>query len=186
MTQAELIARARESDEAAFVCLFRSVEGLAAAMAWRYGNADEGDLEDTLQEMRLRLWQKLHLCDAEGDDWRFAAWAGTVFHNVAVDVRRRKARRNHPVPFADTIDPKPLPDAAAIANEERALLLGLIGAIPSERNRLAVRLCHLGDLSIRELAHAMDCNPITAKVRAFRGVAAMKRMAKALRPPDAR
>jgi RNA polymerase sigma factor (sigma-70 family) len=77
------------------------------------------------------------------------AWLLTIAHNKAIDHLRR-ARRSEPVADVEAVEQReaPQPDAA---------VWSAVGALPP-RQRAAVTLRYVGDLSHREIAAAIGCS----------------------------
>jgi len=175
----DLIARAQAGDEAAFCSLFESVRDFALAQARKHV---PDQVEDTLQEMRLRLWQKLPQYRIEAETESFRAWASVLLRHVAIDLRRRAtSKRRHPDFHATQRSPRgrepPWPDAVVLAEEDRERLSRLLDSIPSRRQRDALRLRYLEYLSYAEIARRLGVEPISCRVYVHRGLRRLRRLA---------
>ncbi|RMF38747.1 MAG: RNA polymerase sigma factor [Alphaproteobacteria bacterium] len=114
---------------------------------------DETEAEDIAQEAMLRLWKI-------APDWRsgeakVSTWLYRVTSNLCTD-RLRRARRQM-VDLDQTAEPAddgPSVQARMEAGERVAALHQAIAALP-ERQRLAVQLRHLDEMSNIEIAEIM-------------------------------
>ena len=116
---------------------------------WLLGERDAA--EDAVQESFLRLWRI-------APRWRPDAPVGAWLHRVVVNLARDALRRRRPTVEidADTADPDPSPEERAASAMEVARLRCLIGELP-ERQRVALTLCRLEGMSLREAAGVLGC-----------------------------
>ncbi|HYD10900.1 MAG TPA: sigma-70 family RNA polymerase sigma factor [Acidimicrobiales bacterium] len=132
--------------------------------ALRLQTGDASRAEDLAQEALVRLWQR----------WRTvrrldhpAAWLHRVAINLAIDDHRRRAAERRaivrlPAPVAMT----PADDAP---DDVRAALLRL-----PERQRAAVVLRYLLDLSVADVAAALDLSENATRQLTHRAVEALR------------
>ena len=92
------------------------------------------------------------------------AWLLTIAHNKAIDHLRRAAREREPVPELATTD-GPKPDHE---------VWSAVAALPS-RQRAAVALRYIGDLSHREIAAAIGCSEEASRRSLHDGLATLRR-----------
>ena len=173
MTEAELIARAKRGDAAAYEELVRNYQGIAFRTAWLVaGNA--ADAEEAAQDGFVKAYRAL---------WRFRAgapfkpWLLRIVTNEAHNRRRTAGRREALALRASgevvSGDAAPSPETAALGREEREALLGAIERL-SEPERLVVTYRYLLELSEAETAQALAIRPGTVKSRLSRGLGKLR------------
>jgi RNA polymerase sigma factor (sigma-70 family) len=92
------------------------------------------------------------------------AWLLTIAHNKAIDHLRRTARA--PAPQIDVAGEDPAPHDEAIWQA--------VAALPP-RQRAAVALRYIGDLSHREIASAIGCSEEASRRSLHDGLATLRR-----------
>ncbi len=124
---------------------------------------DRSVAEDCAQEAMVRLWPRL----ADIDDPR--GWVFRVGFNVAASAfRRRVAERRAVRTLSDAFNPAPAPDADRNIDLQRAL------QALSPRQRQAVVLHYLADLSVPQVATVMSCSQGAVKSHLARGLSALR------------
>ena len=93
------------------------------------------------------------------------AWLLTIAHNKAIDHLRRSRRRHEELEDAGAVEDPPGPDAEIWA---------AVAALP-ERQRAAVALRYIGDLSHREIAAAIGCSEEASRRSLHDGLATLRR-----------
>lgn len=150
------------SDDALMI-LFANGDGQAAAMlAYRQTPMvlalamrllrDQSEAEDVAQEALMRLWK-------QAPKWRqgeakVSTWLYRVAHNLCIDRLRRRPMddlENLPEPQ----DERPSIEASLIASDRAAALHQALAQLP-ERQREALHLRHLQELSNPEVAELMQ------------------------------
>ena len=86
-----LIAQAQAGDEAALAALFRASDSRVRSVVRRMGLAD-ADLEDVVQETRIRAWRALKNFRGE---CKFSTWMCTIAKNTVRNARAAAAVRPH-------------------------------------------------------------------------------------------
>tara|TARA_R110002124_G_scaffold27031_3_gene96717 strand:- start:835 stop:1479 length:645 start_codon:yes stop_codon:yes gene_type:complete len=126
------------------------VYGLALRLL---GNSAEA--EDVAQEAMLRLWK--FAPDWEAGRAQLGSWLYRVTSNLATDRLRARKRHGHEDPDALDLVPDQSPgvEAQMIASQRDQALHSAIGQLP-ERQRRAITLRHLEQLSQPEVAALMD------------------------------
>jgi RNA polymerase sigma-70 factor (ECF subfamily) len=166
----ELVERARDGDAEAFATLVRGHQEIAFRTAYLItGNA--ADAEDAAQAGFVKAHRGLARFRA-GEPLR--PWLLTIVANEARNRRRAAGRRTalalraageeHPSGAA-----APSPEAALLAGERRAALLGALARL-REEDRVVIGCRYLLELSEAETAAALDVRPGTVKSRLSRGL----------------
>jgi RNA polymerase sigma factor (sigma-70 family) len=181
---------APQDPDAGFDERFADLAGLAYRVAYRILGSRE-EARDIAQESLARAygrWPRVRE--------RAGPWVARVATNLALDHLRRGRRAGLPAPTAARAGlpaptaaraglPAPTaaraatPPAGAAANDhaalaaERADLAAALARLP-RRQRDAVVLRHLADLSEAETAEALGCGVGTVKSHTHRGLAALR------------
>jgi RNA polymerase sigma-70 factor (ECF subfamily) len=152
-----LLASARAGDSKAFDLLARRWQKKLLAHAWRLLGDPEA-ARDAVQEAWIEIVRGL---PGLRDERTFAAWAFRIVtrrcaRSIGSAVRRRK--------LAAAIEPADgaAPDAATGLDGDR--LRAALRALPEEQ-RAAIALFHLEELSVAEVAVALDVPAGTVKTR---------------------
>jgi RNA polymerase sigma-70 factor (ECF subfamily) len=140
---------------------------------------DEGEAEDVLQDVFLRLWQKADTYDPVlGSP---IAWLVRIARNRAID--RVRARRARPVtaPVDEGVDrrlldvaaPAPTPEGITRETEERRALQGALARLTPEQRVLIEEAFYRG-YTQSELAERFKLPLGTVKTRIRTGMLAMR------------
>lgn len=147
----DLLIAAGTGDRWAFAQLMERHTPFALALGIRLlGNAD--DAEDVAQEAFLRVWRKAPDWDGDGDA-RFTTWLYRVVINLCTDRKRRKQT----LPMDDVEEPPdPGPNGLdqLASTQMRAVVAEALADLP-DRQRAAIALCHLGEVSNFEAAQTL-------------------------------
>jgi len=162
--EADLVARARGGDRAAFGVLVERYAGVVRRVA-RVVLADPDDADDAAQDALLSALVKLDQYDPRRP---FGPWLLRIVANAATDRRRRRRVRR-----TETLDPGLVaggtrPDTAA---ERRALsdrLRQALAELP-ERRRVAVVLFDVEGYSHAEIAAVLRIPKGTVRSEVFHG-----------------
>ena len=84
----ELIEACRRGDNTAWSELLRGSRGLVYSICAQYTTSPE-DADDLVQEVLLRIWQRL--ADYDPSRGELKAWIGTLTRNLCVDTWRRSS-----------------------------------------------------------------------------------------------
>jgi RNA polymerase sigma-70 factor (ECF subfamily) len=179
--EAALVAAAQRGDSAAFGRLIQRYQGpLLRYLCRLVRRADVG--QDLCQETLLRAWRRLGDFDGSRP---LAPWLYRIATNLALNFLQRRAWRFVPLLWrrAAEADEQELPIADATDGADELLLRGeAIDAVQRALERLdaahrAPLLLYYGEeLSVRELAEALEVTEAAAKVRLFRARARLKRL----------
>lgn len=161
ITDELLVLAAQEGSETAFAALFERWQRRLLAHAYRrVGDADGA--QDVAQEAWIGIATGLRRLDDPG---RFPAWSLRIVTHKCQDWLRRRTRRQQ---LHDELERRSGGDLGIAANggdeldEIRLVLRSL-----TQDKREALRLFYLEELSIHEIAEALDLPEGTVKSRLF-------------------
>jgi RNA polymerase sigma-70 factor (ECF subfamily) len=158
-----VIRAARDGDERAFEEIMLASERRVALLSWRIlGDAEE--VKEATQETFLRVFRHLHRFDERLD---FFGWLFRIAVNVCRDIEKRRRRRWIFAPADEGLmiasDARAADDELS-ARDDAALLTRAIDALPA-RERLAVILREVQELSTEEVATILGTSPSTVRVQ---------------------
>jgi len=180
LDEQELVEQARGGDARAYEVLVRRYQDLAFRTAWVI--AGGADAEDAAQEGFVKAWYALPRFRAGSP---FRPWLLAIVANEARN-RRRSGRRQDDLALRvaedrPSGDAAPSPEAAALAGEQRRLLLAAVSRL-AEPDRQVIACRYFLELSEAEMAAALGCRRGTVKSRLSR---ALERLRAALAEQDA-
>lgn len=172
--EADLVALAAAGDGAAFELLMRRHNQLLFRTA-RSILKNDAEAEDAVQEGYLRAWRALGEFRTES---RLSTWLVRIVANEALGRLRRtgaqviplEAAMSSPEPetqaaFTDT--PERGPEHSALRSQVRTLLESRIDLLP-EAYRTVFMLRAVEEMSVEEVAQALDIPEATVRTRFFR------------------
>ncbi|KAA0217697.1 MAG: RNA polymerase sigma factor [Lautropia sp.] len=172
--EADLVALAAAGDGAAFELLMRRHNQLLFRTA-RSILKNDAEAEDAVQEGYLRAWRALGEFRTES---RLSTWLVRIVANEALGRLRRtgaqviplEAAMSSPEPetqaaFTDT--PQRGPEHSALRSQVRTLLESRIDLLP-EACRTVFMLRAVEEMSVEEVAQALDIPEATVRTRFFR------------------
>ncbi len=179
MTDTELVAAARNGDQAAFGALVEQYQAMAYSLAYRMTGCAE-DAEDLTQEAFLNAWRGLARFQGQSS---FSTWLYRLTSNACIDFLRREKRRGA---MSMTLDGEEDEDRQAQVPDERwsperelekkearaALERGLAALSPEHRAVLLLR--ETEGLSYAEIAQALALEEGTVKSRIARARLALR------------
>lgn len=175
VADAELAARAAQGD----VLAFRQIMRRHNRLLFRTGRSilkNDDETQDALQEAYLRAWRALGSFRAEA---RLSTWLVRIVVNEALGrLRRRGSAQVIPLDAVSELpeaqgetwmqaDANDQPERQAMRGEMRKLIEARIDALP-EVFRTVFMLRAVEDLSIEEVAAALDIPEATVRSRFFR------------------
>lgn len=147
----DLVLRVAQGDHAAFGLLVDRHMKRAASLAQNILRS-AADADEVAQEAFLRLWERPHRFDPAKA--RFSTWLYRVVVNACLD--RRRARRFEPIDAAADRPAGGAPPSELLdAHREQEAVRRALATLPA-RQRSALALFHLEELSQREAAAAMQ------------------------------
>jgi RNA polymerase sigma-70 factor (ECF subfamily) len=175
--EAELIARCREGDVAAWDLLFDEHYAATARFVFQLGHdLTREDVEEICQEAFLSVIRNF---DAFHGRSRFQTWLFRIAANKARDYRDKQQaakRGGGQVPLSLqaedpetglSLDPPgngPAPDVALLTSEQNCLVHKALDKL-GEPCREIIELRYFGDLSYDEISQSLDLNPKTVSSR---------------------
>jgi len=167
------IRAARDGDQRAFEEIMLATERRVASLAWRI-LGDTEEVKEALQETFLRLFRHLHRYDETQD---FFGWLFRIAVNVCRDLERRRRRRRifAPIDDAQGLSGKSVAaDDALARRDDVALLRRAIDALPP-KEKLAIVLRDVEELSTDEVAAILGSRPATVRVQISKARAKLRR-----------
>ena len=162
---AELVARARQGDEAAFEQLVLRHQRYVFNLAYRV-LGDYAEAEDVTQEAFVRVWRGLSGFRGQA---RFTTWLYRIVHNLCpnrLPGLRRELLQTEPLEEV-LANPDPSPADLFDVRERLAFLHAQLDRLP-EKYRLVLTLRYLQHLSYAEVAAALDVPMGTVKTHIHR------------------
>lgn len=170
-SDADLLAAYAGGNSGAATTLARRHAPRVLAVATRM-LAERSEAEDITQDALMRLWRIAP--DWDAGRAQVSTWLYRVAANLCIDRLRKRARIGALPDGMDPEDPTP-PVLARIQDGQRQdALEQALQSLP-ERQRLAVILRHIEDLSNPEIAQAMDISVEAVESLTARGRAALTR-----------
>ena len=169
LEDAELVARARGGEVAAYEDLVRRYQELAFRTAYLItGQAPEA--EDVAQEAFVKAYRALGRFRSDAP---FRPWLLQIVANEARNRRRSAARRAalalRAAADRPSGDAAPSPEAAVLASEQRELLLRAVDGL-RDADRQVVACRYFLELSEAEMAAVLGCARGTVKSRLSRAL----------------
>lgn len=179
MTDAELVALAKQRDSTAFgVLIGRYRAEVQSIVGSRTGDVDRA--EEITQDACARAWEKMHQCRSE---LSFGGWLMRIALNLLSGAGRTAARHERHLRHQAsrglqwmTVGPdEPSPvDLLAWDAQVTALEAALRELTPKTREAFVLR--HGMDMSFEEMAERTGCTPNTAKIRVHRARLALQKV----------
>jgi len=170
-----LIKKAKQGNKTAFSKLILQYESNVYNIAYRMFY-NEADAKDIVQEVFLRIFQKLHQFQ---DNAAFSTWLYRITVNICIDeIRKRKGKETYSIDETyKTEDDEMIrqypgdsksPEEIYLQKERIEALYKAIQAL-SEEYKLAIILRDFQNFSYQEIADILSCSLGTVKSRIARG-----------------
>jgi RNA polymerase sigma-70 factor (ECF subfamily) len=173
LEETELVGRARDGDAHAYEELVRMHQQVAMRTAWLV-TRNTAEAEDAVQEAFVKAYRALRRF-REGAAFR--PWLLAIVTNEARNRRRSVARADRLTLRVAEVRPSgdaaPSPEAAALLEEERTLLVEALNSM-REEDRLVVGYRYLLGLSEAETAEALGVPKGTVKSRLARSLGRLR------------
>lgn len=180
MEEARLVERARSGDDTAYEELVRAHQEAAFRTACLI-TGDAADAEDAAQEAFVKAYRALHRFKAGSP---FRPWLLSIVANESRNRRKAASRRAGLALRASAevsarspaglLQEDASPEAAVVAGERRAELLGALGEL-GETDRLVIACRYFLGLSEEETAAAAGCARGTVKSRLSRAIGRLRK-----------
>lgn len=179
-TDLEIIAKVRAGDTAAFEALVTRYQPKIFGLVRRYARR-EGDVEDVVQEIFVKAFQKL---ESFRGDAPFEHWLMRLAVRTCYDfLRQRQRNREHNITdLGDAEHESELLERASSepkqtdpANAARELVEKVLSQL-SPAARMVITLLEIEERSVKEIAKLTGWSETLVKVRAFRARAEMKKL----------
>ncbi|UUX50018.1 sigma-70 family RNA polymerase sigma factor [Nisaea acidiphila] len=146
----DLLSLVANGDRAAFDRLVYRHRGPASAFAYRMlGNRSDAD--EILQECFARVWSNAPRWNPDGSA---KSWIYRIVHNLCID-RLRARRPTVDIEGREFEDTKPNPEQQLARKRAETGIHDAVARLP-ERQRIAVSLFHLKDMTADEVANTME------------------------------
>jgi RNA polymerase sigma-70 factor (ECF subfamily) len=164
-SDAELVVRARQGDEAAFEQLVLRHQRYVFNLAYRV-LGDYTEAEDMAQEAFVRVWRGLSGFRGQA---RFTTWLYRIVYNLCLNrLPGLQRERLQTEPLEEVLaDPGPSPADLFAVREKMAFLHAQLDRLP-EKYRLVLTLRYLQHLSYDEIAAALEMPMGTVKTHIHR------------------
>lgn len=98
---------------------------------------DRHDMEDCLSETAMRIWENLDTYDE--DKGSFAAWVTAITRNTAINMVRKKNRRQAEEITEEAESPEPTPEEVVLRAERQRELKGALDNLSQKERNLFYR-----------------------------------------------
>jgi RNA polymerase sigma factor (sigma-70 family) len=182
---AQLMLQAQDGDRAAYHVLLQAVTPYLRAITRRYLGPCE-DAEDALQDVLMVVHRIRHTYERGRP---FKPWLSTIASRRCIDLLRRRAHRlQHEIETEQELDEYPQaalgPEEATSREHAAGTLRRAVASLP-ERQREAIHLLRLNELSLDEAAAQSDQSVGSLKVACHRALKSLQRaLAKMSQPHD--
>jgi RNA polymerase sigma factor (sigma-70 family) len=166
-TDAELVARCRTGDQAAWAELVERFSGYVYAILSRGFRMPDHRAEDIFQEVFARLYERL---DTVRDDAAIRSWIGQTTRRLAIDAYRASRHEGPPhdeLPDAGELDPR-LERLNEALDVRRAM-----SALPDRCDEILTRF-FIRDESYRTIGESLDMPSGTIASRISRCLARLR------------
>ncbi len=162
---------AQEGDEEAYESLLKAILPLLRTVTARRLE-DLSSVEDVVQTVLLSIHRHRHTYDPAR---LFGPWLRAIARNAATDALRTRTRRMRREVVLGEPDQVMAPGAPDNDLSLSPALSDALDALPA-RQREAVELLHIEQLSVIEAAERAGTSPGALKVRAHRGYTALRKL----------
>ena len=174
LADADLVARCREGDQAAWNELVNRFSRYVFAITTRVYRLPQHDAEDVFQDVFARTFERL---DELRDDAAVRPWIATLTRRLCVDRLRTGAREQ---PFDEPLDPGETDNAIETLDEALAVHEGL-KSLPEHCGEILDRF-FARDESYRTIGEALDLPPGTIASRISRCLTKLRRELEGRKP----
>ncbi|MGO1003958.1 sigma-70 family RNA polymerase sigma factor [Lysobacter sp. CA196] len=171
-----LMEQAQGGDRVAYQALLKGITPYLRSITRRYLGRGE-DAEDAVQEVLMTVHAIRHTYECGRP---FKPWLSTIATRRCIDLLRKRSQRlKHEIEAGDEIAERPHvaqgPDEAISRQHAAGVVQRAVAALP-ERQREAVRLLRLNELSLSEAAAQSDQSVGSLKVACHRALKSLRAM----------
>ena len=168
-----LMAEAQNGDERAYRCLLEAILPYLRSIAARV-HRNPSDVEDAVQDIMLTLHTIRHTYDPARP---FGPWLVAIANRRLIDRLRRQGRSRARETALDGRDETfSAPEANLYADDmERRALEAAVAGLPP-RQREAITLLKLQEMSLKEAAAASGMSVAALKVSVHRGIRTLRKL----------
>ncbi|MGN0190219.1 MAG: RNA polymerase sigma factor [Candidatus Cryptobacteroides sp.] len=175
LSDLELIGKAREQDQMAFVILYQRYYGALSAHVSRFISNRE-DLEDVCIESFQKAFSRI---DTYKEEYMFSTWLFRIGQNTAFDHLSKRQRKDENMPLQTISQDAPLeipsgatsPEETVIHREEYDKWLTVIDLLKGDYKTVA-KMFLIDNFGYNEIAEALDIplNTVKTKIRRARAM----------------
>ena len=165
----DLVARANAGDEASFEALYARYRDWVASNAYRYTRSRD-DALDVLQETFVYLFGRFPGFELRA---KMTTFLYPVVRNLSLGIVKKRARTVQP----DEDTPEPAAGEPRDLERERRDLARVVRRLP-EAEREVVTLRFADEMSLAEIARALDAPLGTVKSRLHKALSRLRRVLK--------
>lgn len=167
--------QAQAGDRATYQRLLQALVPYLTAIARRHFGAADG-VEDAVQDVLMIVHRVRHTYEPERP---FKPWLATIANRHCIDLMRRARRRQQQEAVDPTVldthaDDAPVPEDALQRERASENFRRTVASLP-QRQRTAVELLKLQELSLREASEASGLSIPALKVGVHRAVKSLRR-----------
>jgi RNA polymerase sigma-70 factor (ECF subfamily) len=167
-----LMAHAQDGDSAAYLRLLQETAPYLRSLARRWCHEPQ-DIEDAVQDILLTMHAIRHTYDPARP---FGPWLVTIANRRCVDRLRRQGRRKaRETPLTSEHETFAEPGTNSEEGPDRTGLVAAVGRLPPKQ-RQAISLLKLREMSLKEAAKASGMSIAALKVATHRAVKNLRRM----------
>jgi RNA polymerase sigma-70 factor (ECF subfamily) len=164
----------REAAHERFSELVESQQRRAVRIAYHYLR-DAHDADEAVQDAFIKVFT--HIATYR-EQWPFEVWFTRILINACLDLRKARARRLRwtiPANAADERPPaepralQPTPEERILSGERVTRINTAVDRLP-DRQRTVFTMCHIAELSTRDVGQSLGLSEATVRVHLFRAV----------------
>ena len=136
---------------------------------------DAHDADEAVQDAFIKVFNHI---SSYREQWPFEAWFSRILINACFDVRKARARRFRWIFSPSTpedrppVEPRalqPTPEERMLSSERATRIDTAVDRLP-DRQRTVFTMCHIAELSTRDVGQSLGVSEATVRVHLFRAV----------------
>jgi RNA polymerase sigma-70 factor (ECF subfamily) len=170
----------REAAHERFSQLVEIQQRRAVRIAYHYLR-DVHDADEAVQDAFVKVFT--HIATYR-EQWPFEVWFTRILINACLDLRKARARRlRWTIPATATDErqaveprsPQPTPEEQVLSSERTVHIGAAVGRLPN-RQRTVFTMCHIAELSTRDVGQSLGLSEATVRVHLFRAIRKLRTM----------